>query len=108
VDDCLLYAKDPEDIQEVIRQFCAQNMQLEEEGTSEGFLGVDIKANKVNGTITLTQVGLTNWIIKTLGCDHLPSVTTPVDTILHKDEDGDPATGDCNHASVIGMIWYPL
>jgi len=40
VDDCLLYAKDPEDIQEVIRQLHAQNMQLKEEGTAEGFLGV--------------------------------------------------------------------
>jgi len=106
VDDCLLYAKDPEDIQEVIRQLRAQNMQLEEEGTGEGFLGVDIKPNEVDGTITLTQTGLTNQIIKALGCDDLPLVITPADTILHKDEDEDPTTGDFNYASVIGMIWY--
>jgi len=89
--DCFLYAKDPAHIQEVIEQLCAQNMQLEEEGTAEGFLGVDIKPNEVDGTITLTQTGLTNRIIKALGCDDLPSVTTSADTILHKDEDGDPA-----------------
>jgi len=106
VDDCVLYAKDPARIQEVIEQLRAQNMQLEEEGTKEGFLGVDIKPNEVGGTITLTQTGLTNRIIKALGCDDLPSVTTPADIILHKDEDGDPATGDFNYASVIGMIWY--
>jgi len=81
-------------------------MQLEEEGTAEGFLGIDIKPNEADGTITLTQEGLTNRIIKALGCDDLPSVTTHADTILHKDEDGDPATGDFNYASVIGMIWY--
>ena len=106
MDDCLLHAKNPEDIQEVMRQLRAQNMQLEEEGTAEGFLSVDIKANKVDGIITLTQVGLTNRIIKALGYDHLTLVTAPADTILHKDEDGDPATGDFNCASVIGMIWY--
>jgi len=27
-------------------------------------------------------------------------------TILHVDEDGDPATCEFNYASVIGMIWY--
>jgi len=93
-------------MQEVIEQLRAQNMQLKEEGTVEGFLGMDIKPNEVDGTITLTQTGLTNQTIKALGCDDLPSVTTPADTILHKDEDGDPATGDFNYASVIGMIWY--
>jgi len=98
VDDCLLCAKDPASIDKVIEQLHAQNMQLEEEGTAEGFLGVYIKPNEADGTITLTQEGLTNRIIKALGCDDLPSVTTPADTILHKDEDGDPATGDFNQA----------
>jgi len=106
VDDCLLYAKDPEDIQEVIRQLHAQNMQLKEEGSAEDFLAVDIKHDKEAGTITLTQTGLTDRIIKALGCDHLPLVTTPADTILHEDKDGEQATGDFNHASVIVMIWY--
>jgi len=69
-------------------------------------LGVNIKRDEEAGTITLTQSGLTDRIIKALGCDNLPSVTTPADTILHKDEDSDPATGDFNYASVIGMIWY--
>ena len=29
-----------------------------------------------------------------------------INTYLRKDEDGDPATGDFNYASVIGMLWY--
>jgi len=56
--------------------------------------------------INLTQIGLNNWIIKALRCDHLPSVTTTADTILHKDEDGDHTTADFNYASVIRMIWH--
>jgi len=58
----------------------------------------------VDDTITLTQSGLTDRIIKAPGCADLPSVTTPADT--HENEDGDPTSGDFNYASVIGMIWY--
>jgi len=105
-DDCLLHAKDPASIDEVIEQLRAQNMQLEEEGAAEGFSGADIKPNEADGTIALTQEGLTNRIVNALGSDDLPSVTTPADTILHKDEDGDAATGDFNCASAIGVIWH--
>ena len=106
VDDCLLYAQNQEDIQEVVQKLRDQKMQLEEESSVEGFLGVDIHRNKTAGTITLTQRGLINRIIEALGVEDLPSVSTPADRILHKDENGDPATGDFNYASVIGMAWY--
>jgi hypothetical protein len=106
VDDCLLYAKNKEDIQEVVQHLCNQKMQLEEESLVEGFLGVDISRDDVSGTVTLTQEGLTDRVIEALGISDLPSVETPADCILHKDEQGDPATGDFNYASVIGMIWY--
>ena len=42
VDDCLLFARDPAKIQEVIVQFCAKGMELEEEDDVAGFLGVDM------------------------------------------------------------------
>ena len=106
VDDCLLYAQNQEDIQEVVQKLRDQKMQLEEESSVEGFLGVDIHRNKTAGTITLTQRGLINRIIEALGVEDLPSVSTPADRILHKDENGNPATGDFNYASVIGMAWY--
>jgi len=80
-------------------------MQLEEEGSAEGFLGVDIKPKQDAGMITLTQTGLIDRIIKALGSNQLPMVTAPADTILHKVDDGGPTTGDFNYASVIGMIW---
>ena len=106
VDDCLLYAKQSEDIQDVIRRMRELNLQLDEESSVEGFLGVDIVRDQEAGTITLTQTGLTKRIVSALGCDDLPAVSTPADEILHKDTDGDPATGDFNYASVVGMMWY--
>ena len=82
-------------------------LQLDEESSVEGFLGVDIAREKDGpGTVTLLQTGLISRIIAALGCNKLPGVSTPADTILHKDKAGDPATGDFNYASVIGMIWY--
>ena len=106
VDDCLMYAKSPQDLQDLLTEMRAIGLQLDEEGNAEGFLGVDIQRDEATGTITLTQVGLIKRILTALGCDDLPAVDTPADEILHKDEYGDPATGSFNYASVIGMIWY--
>ena len=81
-------------------------MSLEAEDEVAGFLGVHIKRDEVSGEVTLTQEDLTNRIIKALGCDNLPGVDTPADTVLSKDEDGDPANCTFNYARVIGMMWY--
>jgi hypothetical protein len=54
VDDTLLYAKNHEDIDEVIRQLTEErNMALEVEDDVAGFLGVDIKKDAETGYITL-------------------------------------------------------
>jgi hypothetical protein len=40
------------------------DMNLEVEGELAGFLGVHIVCNRNTGTITMTQIGLTNQIIE--------------------------------------------
>jgi hypothetical protein len=107
VDDTLLYAKDPKDIDEVIRQLREdRKMDLEEEDDVAGFLGVDIKKDEKTGVIRLKQVGLKKKIIEALKIDNLPAVYTPSDQVLGKDEDGDPPNCDFNYASVVGMCFY--
>ena len=107
VDDTLLYAKNDEDIDLVIKRLQEErDMELEIENEVAGFLGVDIKRNTEDGTVTLTQEGLTKRIIEALGCDDLASVSTPADDILGSDHDGDPPDCTFNYASVIGMCWY--
>jgi hypothetical protein len=106
VDDCLLYAKTSQDIQDILGKMRELQLQFDEESSVEGFLGVDIKRDHAAGTIKLTQEGLISRIIAALKIDDLPSVSTPADTILHKDEDGDPPNCDFNYASVVGMMWY--
>ena len=107
VDDMLLFAKDEKDIDDVIYKLRKeQHMAIEEEDDVAGFLGVDIKKNTDTGEITLKQVGLKKKIIEALGIDHLPSVATPANCVLGKDEHGEPPNCDFNYASVVGMAWY--
>lgn len=107
VDDTLLYAKNEKDIDEVLEHLrTKEKLTLEEESTVAGFLGVDIKRNTDDGTITMTQTGLIDRILEALHVEELDPVATPCEEVLGKDEDGDPPDCSFNYASVIGMIWY--
>ena len=105
VDDTLFFAKDYEDIDRVIKNL-QKHMKLEVEDDMAGFLGVKITPNDEDGTVTMTQRGLTDRIVTALGCDDLEEVDTPAIETLGKDEFGDPPLGSCNFPSVMGMIWY--
>ena len=107
VDDTLLYAKNDEDIDEVLRQLKEdRQMDLEVEDDVAGFLGVDIKKDPTTGNITLKQIGLKKKIIEALQIDDLPAVHTPANEVLGKDEDGEPPHCTFNMASVLGMCQY--
>ena len=82
------------------------NMVLEEEDDVAGFLGVHIERNTSNGTVKLTQKGLTLRIIEALGIDDLPPLDRPASDVLSSDPEGDPPNCTFNYASVIGMLWY--
>ena len=81
-----------------------RNMQLEKEDDVAGFLGVHIE--RTNEYIKLTQKGLMKRIVEALQVESLPSVSTPADGVLGKDEDGEPPHCAFSYASVIGMLWY--
>ena len=107
VDDTLLYARNDRDIDEVIRKLTEdRKMTLEIEESVAGFLGVDIKPDPVTGEVELTQTGLIDRIIKLLGVEDLPTVDTPADETLSKDEMGEPANCTWSYPSAIGMLWY--
>ena len=91
VDDTLLFARNQEDIDEVLYKLVEeQGMALEVEDSVAGFLGVLIKPNKEDGSVELVQEGLTDRIIKALGVEDLPAVATPSVGPLGSDEDGEP------------------
>ena len=81
-------------------------MALEVKDDVAGFLGVHID-RRDDASILMTQVGLTNRIIKALNIGNKPYKRTPAEHgCLGKDEFGDPPQGTYNYASVIGMLQY--
>ena len=109
VDDLLIYSRDSSNIQEFISNMKKAKIDLREEGTAEGFLGVNIERDERNKTITLTQSGLSKRVIEALGLCASNSVkcSTPAETsALPKDADGEMASGAINYPSVVGMLLY--
>ena len=106
VDDTLLYARNQEDIDEVLYKLVEeQKMALEVEDSVAGFLGVLIKKLD-DGSTELVQEGLTDRIVKALGVEDMNTEPTPAGEVLGSDENGEPMSGTFNYASVIGMLWY--
>jgi hypothetical protein len=106
VDDTLLFSPRQEYIDEMIVRFEASGLSMEEEDDVAGFMGVLIERRR-DGTILMTQPGLTQRIVKALKIDHLPPKITPVKYgALGKDEDGEAAHGEYSYPSVIGMLGY--
>ncbi len=65
VDDILIYGCNENEIDDYIARMKTEDVALHKEGTSEGFLGVDIQRN--GNQITFTQLELTKCIIEALG-----------------------------------------
>lgn len=107
VDDLLVYAKTDEVIDRFVLSMQTEEVALRREGTAEGYLGVDIR--REHSSVSLTQSGLTKRIIAALGLDNKYSTpcSTPAETApLPKDDNGEPASGMINYASVVGMLLY--
>ena len=106
VDDCLFFSRSQKDIDDSIEAIRACGMELNKEDDAAGFLGVQIE-KKSNGTISLTQTGLTDRIIEALGLNESNAkATASPQKALGRDLDGDPYSQDFNYASVVGMMLY--
>ena len=77
IDDTLFFLPKEEYINEIIQKLRSDKMELEEESSVAGFLGVNMTHDKDNNTVKLTQEGLTKRIIEALNIEHLPRRLTP-------------------------------
>ena len=75
VDDTLFFSPKDEYITETIDALRRNGMDLEEEDSVSGFLGVHVDHNTNDGTVVLTQVGLTERIIQLIGTGGLPPMS---------------------------------
>jgi hypothetical protein len=93
VDDALLYARDMQDIDDVISGIRKRGMDLEEESDVAGFSGVSTE-RRSDGTIKLLQARLIKRIIEALNIAHLlTKQTTAKLGVLGTDKDGAPMNG---------------
>jgi hypothetical protein len=107
VDDCLFFAPTEEDIDQMIKVLRSKNMQLNVESDVAGFLGMLLSRNDENAIITMTQTGLVDRIVASLGLEGANTKDTPAEFgALPADKDGEPCNGEFNYASVVGMLMY--
>jgi hypothetical protein len=82
-------------------------MELEVENSVAGFLGVNIERNALDGTIKISQKGLTKRIVEALQIEHLrPKQTPAAREALVADKEGEVADGTYSFPSVVGMLQY--
>ena len=67
VDDCLFFSKHQHDIDSAIKRIKDTGMNLEKEDDAAGFLGVNIERNDDDGSVNLTQAGLTQKVTRLEG-----------------------------------------
>ncbi len=107
VDDLLIYARTQQEIDDLIVNLQTDKCQIRKEGTAEGYL--DLQVTRDGKKTTLSQPGLTNCIVKSLGLSSKYStlVSTQAEKApLAPDLDGATATELFSYPSVIGMLHY--
>ena len=111
VDDALLFYKDKEAVEKLMKRMKEEEIQFREEEDVAGFLGVHIERKDGDNDekeIHLTQKGLTERIIASMNLTGKDVEPTEVPAIgyLPKDESGEPALGIFDYRSVVGQLNY--
>jgi hypothetical protein len=106
VDDCLIFSPSNDTIDTLIQSLSTKFL-LQDEGDVSAFLGVQVATDPTSKTITLSQPGLIEQVIRDVGLDqYSKGKDTPADTILHADSNGAERQQTWNYRSVIGKLNY--
>lgn len=117
VDDVGVAAKDPKDIDRLVDALRSKGFELTREGSFSEFLGIKIspvndegpnsRVSNVARSVHMTQRGLIDKIVATLGLENCrPNWTPAQQAALGIDPDGPPMKEDWSYPSVIGMLLY--
>jgi len=104
VDDSIFVYKDEQVLEDLITDL-QMEFDLTDEGGVEAFLGIKFDHHE-NGTITMSQPGLTKSILEDVGIQndsntHDTPATSP---LLHKHENGAKRKWDWDYRSIIGKL----
>ena len=108
-DDIILTSPDPQELQDIIKLIAKSGLNINQEGTIEDFLGVNIEALG-DGKFHLTQPKLIDQILKDLILD-LPNATprstpSPESAVLGELPDSEPFNRHFHHWSILGKLYY--
>ena len=105
VDDAILMSKDDITIDKFLDKMTKDNFEFTVDGDFASYLGVTVNFLK-DGSIKLTQEHLTNQVIELLGLQDAVTKPTPSTSILGKNLENPPASGEFNYRSALGMMQY--
>jgi len=105
VDDCLWFGRDAKQLDKLIEEMKGLMDLTIESNDVSAFLGIQF--TREGETITLTQKGLIEKILKTMGMENCNADKVPAEhKPLGKDVNGPPMKEEWNFASVVGMFLY--
>jgi hypothetical protein len=107
VDDCLFFAKDKRQIDELLESIRTKSdLKFTIEDDAFTFLGVELKTHS-DGTVEFLQKGLIEKILKSCNMTECNTKSTPANqTPLGTDVDGPPFDRSFDYASLVGMMMY--
>jgi hypothetical protein len=95
-----------ETIQQVLASLKEQQLDFDEMGSLMDYLGVHVGECDIPDSIELTQPELTKWIIEVIGLTSANSISTPAEKSLGICENDEPALGNFNYRSVVGIAMF--
>jgi hypothetical protein len=109
VDDLGIAYSNKRDLDKLFQDLTELGLEFTCEGTFTDFLGIKFVKDEVTNTVTLTQKGLIQKIIKATGLqDCNPNHTSALQACLGIDPDGEPMDELWNYHSIAGMLLYLL
>ncbi|KAI2510804.1 hypothetical protein MHU86_3590 [Fragilaria crotonensis] len=107
VDDLGIAYSNKKDLDKLFQDLTDLGLEFTREGTFTDFLGIKFVKDEVSNTVTLTQKGLIQKIIKATGLqDCNPNHTPAMQACLGIDPDGEPMDEFWNYRSIVGMLLY--
>jgi hypothetical protein len=105
VDDCLFFAKDKRQIDELLESIRTKSdLKFTIKDDAFTFLGVELKTHS-DGTVEFLQKGLIEKILKSCNMTECNTKSTPANqTPLGTDIDGPPFDHSFDYASLVGMM----
>ena len=110
MDDCCIISKKNSTVADVLIESLrtgTEEFKLEDEGTMDKFLGVDIKRNE-NGSVELSQPHLITRFLDLINIEeneHFKDYPA-IKSLLYKDTDGPSRKCDWNYRTAVGMLTY--